>query len=122
MTPLELGIMFSLGLVSSLHCLGMCGPIVLSYSVSLRGPRLSAHLAYTSGRILTYKFLGAIAGLPGRALGLLGQLAGLASGARIFADAAMIFAGVLLAKPSLGRGIRLPARWIAPLLTSPEPR
>ena len=35
MTPLEAGAVFLLGLASGLHCLQMCGPIVLAYSVSL---------------------------------------------------------------------------------------
>ena len=35
MSPLEFSAMFMLGLVSSLHCVQMCGPIVLSYSVAL---------------------------------------------------------------------------------------
>ena len=96
MTAVEFSLIFALGLAGSLHCLGMCGPIVLSYSVGLRGPRPAAHLAYNAGRILTYMLLGALAGTAGRAIGLLGQLAGLASGARIFAGAAMIVAGVLM--------------------------
>jgi len=96
MTLLEFSIVFGLGLAGSLHCAGMCGPIVLSYSVALRGPRLGAHAAYNAGRILTYMLLGALAGTAGRGLGLLGRLAGLASGARIFAGAAMILAGVLM--------------------------
>jgi len=96
MTLLEFSIVFGLGLAGSLHCAGMCGPIVLSYSVALRGPRLAAHAAYNAGRILTYMLLGALAGTAGRGLGLLGRLAGLASGARIFAGAAMILAGVLM--------------------------
>ena len=96
MTAAEFSLVFVLGLASSVHCLGMCGPIVLSYSIGLRGPRLSAHLAYNAGRILTYMLLGAVAGAAGRGIGMLGQLAGLASGARIFAGAAMILAGVLM--------------------------
>jgi len=96
MTPLELGAIFALGLAGSLHCLGMCGPIVLSYSVSLRGPRPAAHAAYNAGRIATYMLLGALAGAAGRAIGLLGQLAGLASAARICAGAAMIIAGIAM--------------------------
>lgn len=95
MTTVEFSVVFVLGLVSSVHCLGMCGPIVLSYSIPMGGPRLGAHAAYNAGRILTYMALGATAGAAGRAIGLLGQLAGLASGARIFAGAAMIVAGVL---------------------------
>ncbi|HUA60462.1 MAG TPA: sulfite exporter TauE/SafE family protein [Verrucomicrobiae bacterium] len=96
MTPLEFTAVFALGLAGSLHCLGMCGPIVLSYSVGLRGPRPAAHAAYNAGRILTYMLLGAIAGAAGQAISLLGRLAGLASTARIFAGVAMIIAGILM--------------------------
>ena len=34
--PLELGLVFLLGLVSSLHCVQMCGPIVLAFSLPLK--------------------------------------------------------------------------------------
>ena len=98
MTPLEFSLVLSLGLVSGLHCLGMCGPIVLAYGLPLaKGQRLRAHLSYHAGRVLTYMLLGALAGAAGGALGLLGRLAGLTTGARIFAGAAMILAGLLLA-------------------------
>ena len=94
MTLLEFTLVFLLGLAGSLHCLQMCGPIVLSYSVSLAGQgvqrkqMLSAHLSYNAGRILTYVGLGVLAGAAGSGIGMLGKLAGLASGARIFAGAA----------------------------------
>ncbi len=64
---------FTVGLLGSLHCVGMCGPIVLAYSLSLKqgttaggafAPGLhrlfSHHAAFHSGRILTYAILGAI--------------------------------------------------------------
>jgi sulfite exporter TauE/SafE len=95
--PLELGIVFVLGLVSSLHCVQMCGPIVLAFSLPLeRGDAVRAHLSYNAGRVLTYAFLGSLAGAAGSAIGLLGRMAGLASGARIFAGSAMIVAGILM--------------------------
>ncbi len=95
--PLELGLVFLLGLVSSLHCVQMCGPIVLAFSLPLkRSDALRAHLQYNAGRILTYAFLGAIAGAVGGGIGMLGRLAGLASGARVFAGGAMIVAGFLM--------------------------
>jgi hypothetical protein len=98
MTPLEFSLVLSLGLASGLHCLGMCGPIVLAYGLPLpKGRRLRAHVSYHAGRILTYMLLGALAGAVGGALGLLGRMAGLATGARIFAGAAMILAGLLMA-------------------------
>lgn len=102
MTPLEFTLVFGLGLVGSLHCLQMCGPLVLSYSVAMakggafRGDMLRAHLSYNAGRILTYTALGAVAGAAGGGIGMLGRLAGLAAGARIFAGAAMIVAGLVM--------------------------
>lgn len=95
--PLELGLIFILGLVSSLHCVQMCGPIVLAFSLPLSRPEaLRAQVHYNAGRILTYAALGALAGALGGGIGLLGRLAGLASGARVFAGSAMIVAGILM--------------------------
>ena len=95
--PLELSLVFLLGLVSSLHCVQMCGPIVLAFSLPLSRPQaLRAHLQYNAGRILTYALLGALAGAAGSGIGMLGRLAGLASGARVFAGSAMIVAGILM--------------------------
>src|ERR1039458_5773328 len=94
---LELGLVFVLGLVSSLHCVQMCGPIVLAFSLPLdRSAALRAHVQYNAGRILTYAFLGAVAGAVGGGIGMLGRLAGMASGARVFAGCAMIVAGILM--------------------------
>ena len=45
MTGLELWVVFTLGLVSSLHCVQMCGPIVLSYSVALSPAQSDLELA-----------------------------------------------------------------------------
>ena len=102
MTPLEFSIVASFGLLSGLHCVQMCGPIVLSYSLSMAkegsiGQGVwRAHLAYNAGRILTYMLLGGVAGALGRTIGLLGRMAGVASGARIAAGAAMIVTGILV--------------------------
>ena len=101
MTPVEFSIVLGLGLVSGLHCLQMCGPIVLAYSLSTPSrrapsPLLSSHLAYNAGRILTYTLLGAVAGAAGQQIGLLGKMAGLATAVRIAAGAAMLIAGILM--------------------------
>jgi sulfite exporter TauE/SafE len=82
---------FTFGLLSGLHCVQMCGPIVLVIGRSRR-----AQLAYHCGRILTYMALGALAGAAGGGLGILGRMAGLAEGARIVSGAAMILAGVVM--------------------------
>ena len=106
MSGFEFGIMLSLGLVSSLHCMQMCGPLVLTYSVALKQSAssgatsryrlLASHLAYNAGRILTYSALGAIAGLAGGTLGLVGHLAGASGVAATVAGALMILAGLVM--------------------------
>jgi len=48
------------------HCIGMCGPIVVSFSLQLRGQGMVLpHLLYHAGRIVTYAVLGGIMGLAG---------------------------------------------------------
>ncbi|MCS6989097.1 MAG: sulfite exporter TauE/SafE family protein [Chloroherpetonaceae bacterium] len=69
---------FGLGLVSSLHCLGMCGPIALAHSSRLASleppasPRVAtfAHLLYNLGRVTTYGFIGGVCGVIGKSLDL----------------------------------------------------
>lgn len=99
MTTFEIAVPFSLGLVSSLHCAQMCGPLVLAYSIPLpSGSRRSAwaHLAYNAGRIITYACFGAIAGAAGGGLLTIGRLAGIERWAAMTAGAAMILAGILM--------------------------
>jgi len=64
-----------LGTVGSLHCLGMCGPIVLALPqnpVHGRLPYLLSRLAYNSGRVVTYTLLGFIFGAIGHLISLAG--------------------------------------------------
>lgn len=58
---------FLLGLASSLHCVGMCGPLVMSVPVQHlpEGEKATGILLYQFGRIGTYVLLGVIAGLVG---------------------------------------------------------
>jgi uncharacterized protein len=58
---------FLTGLVGSLHCLGMCGPIALSLpGTESQGWRyLMGRLLYNFGRIATYSILGGIVALMG---------------------------------------------------------
>jgi hypothetical protein len=125
-TSLELGVMFTLGLVSSLHCVQMCGPIVLSYSVAVTqlqekasavSPLLRNHLAYNAGRILTYSALGAVAGVAGGTLGLLGRLAGFTHIIAIVAGALMIvvgtsMVGIIPANLLASRLFRIPSSFL----------
>jgi uncharacterized protein len=65
---------FLLGLVGSLHCAGMCGPLALA--LPRAGNTASAYVlgrvAYNAGRIITYCLLGIIFGLMGYILLLAG--------------------------------------------------
>lgn len=66
--------LFLVGLLGGTHCVGMCGGIVGALSMG-GPPRLSLHLAYNAGRILSYTLAGAIVGaLGGLSLALSGQL------------------------------------------------
>lgn len=65
---------FTLGLVGSTHCLGMCGPIALAIpmSTSQRLLLVFQALKYNLGRVLTYALLGAVFGLLGMGVALAG--------------------------------------------------
>lgn len=58
---------FVMGLVGSLHCVGMCGPLALSLPVSHTNnlSRITGGLIYNSGRILSYTLMGLIFGSLG---------------------------------------------------------
>jgi sulfite exporter TauE/SafE len=62
------------GLISSLHCIGMCGPIAMMLPVSRTNPaeKVLQILLYHAGRITSYAFLGFLFGLLGRGLYLAG--------------------------------------------------
>ncbi len=92
MTALDISIPFGLGLISSLHCAQMCGPIVLSYSMGGRGTTLG-HVCYNGGRIATYGMLGAFAGALGDTLV---RIAGIQQTAAIVSGILMVLAGVLM--------------------------
>ena len=104
MSGVEFSLMLGLGLLSSLHCAQMCGPIVVGYSLaSLQGANrsnrwasLSSHLAYNAGCILTYCALGAIAGVLGQSVTWMGRLAGLGQVTSLIAGVLMIVGGVAM--------------------------
>ena len=61
-----------LGLVGSLHCAGMCGPLALALPVvgASRVSFTAGRLLYNAGRISTYAGFGVVFGLLGRSLAL----------------------------------------------------
>ncbi|MCX8489832.1 MAG: sulfite exporter TauE/SafE family protein [Cyclobacteriaceae bacterium] len=52
-----------IGLAGSLHCAGMCSPLVLA--VTAQNPFLKSKIVYNIGRVLVYAGLGAFAGAVG---------------------------------------------------------
>ncbi len=90
---MNLALMFLLGLAGSLHCVQMCGPLVLGFGLSRQW---SAHFAYHGGRILTYAALGAAAGWLGSGMTLMGRIAGIQNTASIVGGVLMLVAGLLV--------------------------
>lgn len=79
---------FILGLISSLHCIGMCGPIAMMLPVDHynQSKKVTQIITYHLGRISSYTLIGLIFGLVGRGL----FLAGIQQKMSIFIGIAMI--------------------------------
>src|ERR1041385_8412083 len=71
---MELWTAFILGLVGSLHCAGMCGPLALAlpHTGSSTISFATGRFAYNLGRVATYCLLGIVFGLLGKTLLLAG--------------------------------------------------
>ena len=67
---------FILGIISNLHCIGMCGPIALALPLNRESnwTKFYGILQYNFGRILTYSILGGIVGFIGLGMHLIGIL------------------------------------------------
>jgi uncharacterized protein len=79
---------FLLGLISSLHCVGMCGPIALMLPVDRNNPTKKATqiITYHLGRLTAYGTIGLVFGLLGKGF----YLAGIQQQLSIFIGFAMI--------------------------------
>lgn len=86
-----------LGLASSLHCIGMCGPLSLAMPVAgLRKNQRYVNLFfYQTGRIITYISIGMVTGLIGRGILLAGyqQMISVIAGLIILIAAAGYYTG-----------------------------
>lgn len=72
-------IAFSLGLVTNLHCIGMCGPIAMALPLN-RKSKLTVTggvISYSLGRSFGYTSMGIVVGIIGLSASLLGILQGL---------------------------------------------
>ena len=101
---LVLGGLFLAGIASSLHCLGMCGPLLLAFSRALpsrdtastrpRGSNGFGLEAYHLGRLWTYCLLGFAAGWAGSGLRLGAAYLGWQRPAMILASLLVVAAGL----------------------------
>lgn len=66
--------LFIIGILSSLHCVGMCGGIIMSQSITIdKGNKiqnLKPALKYNIGRLISYTLLGGIVGGIGKVLSI----------------------------------------------------
>ena len=65
-------LMLSMGLLGSLHCIGMCGGLVSAVAMSRPSIWWPGLFGYQLGRVTTYTVFGLVAGLFGTALGSIG--------------------------------------------------
>ncbi|QEH36837.1 hypothetical protein OJF2_54220 [Aquisphaera giovannonii] len=94
---IELPLVFLGGLLGSAHCVGMCGGFAVSIGVGARGlpDNLRRQLLYSLGRVLTYAFLGIVAGYAGLRLAqLAGTLVNVQAGLSILAGSVLAFQGL----------------------------
>lgn len=87
----------ALGFVSSLHCVGMCGPLALSLPIRQFGrwQKIFANVLYNLGRVATYTLLGLLFGLAGKGFYLVGwqQAFSLAIGVTMLSFIVVYFIG-----------------------------
>ena len=65
---------FTIGLLGSFHCVGMCGPLALSLPLNSDSfwSKFSGSLLYNAGRIVTYSVFGLVFGAIGKSVALFG--------------------------------------------------
>lgn len=83
------GMLFVVGLLTSVHCIAMCGGINLSQSVinsKNSGKSIKSNLYYNLGRVISYTLIGGIVGLIGSVITFNGYFKGII----------LIFAGIIM--------------------------
>ena len=95
MEPGFLLAMLALGAASGVHCVGMCGGIVVAFSTVRFNPRpeWQRQILFNGGRISTYAAAGAVAGT----LGYAARALPLQHALQVFADVALVLVGLHLA-------------------------
>jgi uncharacterized protein len=109
---LDLWLIFTLGFLGSFgHCLGMCSPLTVAFSLSHQqnsptlGQQVKFHTLLNLGRIFSYTVVGAAIGGLGTILSQSGQIAGIGSELRqsisVITGLMLIWFGIRQIKPDL---------------------
>lgn len=99
-------VIFLVGLLTSFHCIGMCGGFVISYASNSNQKGLKPHICYNGARILSYTLLGALLGLVGGFIAITDQIRGTLS---FLAGLFMILYGLSIFYPKLRKYTILPS-------------
>ncbi len=87
--------LFLIGLMTSVHCVGMCGGICLSQCVGVKGEskaeRIRPSFLYNLGRVISYTIIGAIVGAIGSVISFNGIMRGAVA---LFAGVFMVIMGL----------------------------
>ncbi|GMA97275.1 heavy metal-binding domain-containing protein [Pelosinus sp. IPA-1] len=114
-------ILFMIGVFTSLHCVGMCGGIMMSQTI-ITGEKSVTFLpsfSYNSGRLVGYTVLGGVFGAVGSMISI---SIGFMSGVAIFAGICMILMGINMSGIAILRGyITIPWSAYSPALKSRTP-
>ena len=99
-----LAIVFLMGFLGGVHCLGMCGGVVALLTSALpeslrSNPKKTSlyHLNYNTGRILSYILMGVLFGLAGELLSNMLKMSTLDYVLRIFSGLLMVLVGLYIA-------------------------
>lgn len=110
---------FLTGLLGSLHCMGMCGPIALALPQigDTNKQKLVGKLIYHAGRITTYATMGLLLGLFGLGLKLAGLQQNLSIGAGVIIIVMVLFNTHSIEKWVAKRIGKYNSHWMGNLLT-----
>ncbi|WP_010233912.1 urease accessory protein UreH domain-containing protein [Clostridium arbusti] len=107
-------VLFIVGILTSIHCVGMCGGIMLSQSMNRdsksKFDSIKPAILYNAGRVLSYTIIGGLVGALGSVLSL---SISMKAGLQIFAGIFMIIMGFNMSGYSIFRKINLKLPWSA---------
>ena len=107
-------VLFIVGALTSIHCVGMCGGIALSQSINKdsksKFDSIKPAILYNAGRVISYTIIGGLVGALGSVLSL---SISIKAGLQIFAGVFMVVMGLNMSGFSLFRKLNIKLPWSA---------